>query len=90
MKENPKERSELMVCEYCGCYTIRKTPNQKYCDIDEKPCKYYATLERQAKWKRENVPPKKALGSSNLDGKPNEDFMREHEIIQRERRRLGV
>lgn len=91
VKYNPFKSSKLIICEYCGALIVKKSPNQKYCDINERPCKYYATLERNAKWKREKYKSKKQLlGSSNIGEHSQEDFEKEKQIVKKERRRLGI
>ena len=83
--------TKLIICEYCGEYAVQKSSNQKYCDINDKPCRYYAALERNAKWKREQYTDKKQLlGSSNLGEHRNKDFEEEKRRVRKERRRLRI
>ena len=96
MKKNkvvtiPFKYSKVIICEYCGAMVLKTSNNQKYCDIEDKPCRYYAMLERQAKWKRDNYKNKKQLlGSSNLSEHSQEDFEKEKRLIRKERKRLGI
>ena len=61
---NNRKLSKLIVCEWCGAMIIQEYPNQKYCKIENKPCKYYAELERNNKYRKKSNKP--LLGSSNL------------------------
>lgn len=90
-KKNSKETqdlAELIICEYCGAMIVKKYPNQKYCDIDDKPCRYYAELERNMKYRKKSTKP--ALGSSNLGEHRNKDWEKEKQLIEKEKRRYRL
>ena len=91
MTSTGKKKSKngnLIVCEWCGAMIVQKYPNQKYCDINDKPCRYYAELERNNKYRKKTHKP--LLGSSNIGEHANEDFEKEKQIIQKEKRRYRL
>lgn len=90
IKINYFKLTKVFVCEYCGQFAIQEYPNQKYCNINDKPCKYYAELERNEKYRRGKKSKKPLLGSSNLSEHPNKDFEKERQLIQKEKRRYRL
>lgn len=85
---NKNKMANLIVCEWCGAMIVQKYPNQKYCHPDDKPCRYYAELERNNKYRKKESKP--ALGSSNLGEHPNKDWEKERQLIQKEKRRFRL
>lgn len=82
--------SKVFVCKYCGQYAMQKYPNQKYCDIADKPCRYFAELERNNTYRKGKKTNKTMLGSSNLGEHANKDWKKEMQLIQKEKRRYRI
>lgn len=79
--------SVIKTCEFCGNLYVPNHHNQKFCSDY---CYKEHRKDYKAEWKRTKYHPKpiQQLGTSYITEKRNKDFKKEHEILQKEVRRL--
>ena len=80
------KKTDVMICGYCGEYTIKTHHRQKYCP-EPKKCRYFARLEKKSVYnKTYNSKKKRELekGTSNIREHRNPDFIKESQIVRNE------
>ena len=73
-------------CKWCNKTFTRKHTRQQYCS---KTCAYQSQLEHDRIWHRTHKQ-RKRLGTGRITGTHNKDHNIEKQIIQKEKKRLGL
>lgn len=79
--------SIVKTCEYCNKLYTPTHHRQKFCS---KKCYKEHRLEYKNEWDRTKRIRKPSIGTGYIKGTANEDFDKEHKILTRELRRLGL
>ncbi len=85
------KKTDVLICEYCGQYSVRTHHRQKYC-AEPKKCRYYARLDKKNEYSKKYYENKKVkkqpLGTSNLREHSDDDFENEWVLVRKEIHRL--
>lgn len=81
--------SIVKTCEWCGNLYTPTHHRQKFCT---KKCYREHRIDYKNEWDRtkRKRKPHQTLGTGYIKSSRNEDFNREHEILTKEMRRLGI
>ena len=77
----------VKTCDWCGNLYTPTHHKQKFCN---KNCYREHRIEYKNEWDRTKRKKRHKLGTGYIKSTPNEDFNKEHKILQKEMRRLGI